>query len=110
MGGMKKIESAGAFELPVGAGAGYREHLRVKTMSLGTYCIAAGATDPQKPHLEDEVYVVVSGRGLFTSGGETVTVEPGAVLFVPAHEEHRFHDLAEDLSLLVLFSPPHATA
>jgi mannose-6-phosphate isomerase-like protein (cupin superfamily) len=107
---MRKIESAGAFELPAGGDAKYREELRVETMSLGTYCISAGAADPQKPHLEDEIYVVVAGRGLFTGGGQTVSVEPGAVLFVPAHEEHRFHDLAEDLSVLVVFSPPHVTS
>ena len=106
---MRKIESAGTFELPAETKAGYREQLRVESMSLGTYCIAAGGTDPQKPHLEDEIYVVVTGRGSFTGGGVTVSVEPGAVIFVPAHEEHRFHDLSEDVSLLVLFSPPHAT-
>ncbi len=53
--------------------------------------------------------MVVTGRGSFTGRGVTVSVEPGAVIFVPAHEEHRFHDLSEDVSLLVLFSPPHAT-
>ena len=106
---MNKIESAGTFELPGGSATKYREQLRVATMSFGTYCLAAGATDPQTPHLEDEVYVVASGRGSFTGGGETVSVEPGAVLFVPAHEEHRFHDILEDLSVLVVFSPPHAT-
>lgn len=107
---MRKIESAGGFELPAGATARYREELRGETMSFGTYCIAAGAPDPQKPHLEDEIYVVISGRGWFSAGGQTVSVEPGAALFVPAGEEHRFHDLTENLSVLVVFSPPHVTS
>ena len=107
---MKKIESAGLFELPDGAVTKYREELRVATMSFGTYCLAAGAADPQTPHLEDEIYVVVAGRGSFTAAGQTVSVEPGAVLFVPAREEHRFHEIVEDLAVLVVFSPPHATA
>ena len=32
-------------------------------------------------------------------------VNPGAVLFVPAHEPHRFHDITADLALLVFFGP-----
>jgi len=45
------------------AGKLYREFLRVPTMSAGLYVLAAGATDPQKPHHEDEMYYVLRGRG-----------------------------------------------
>jgi len=88
-----------------GAGELYREFLRVKSMSAGLYVLEAGAADPQSPHAQDEVYYVVSGRGRFTSGGDERAVEAGDVLFVPAHEEHRFHSIEERLSLLVLFAP-----
>lgn len=78
-------------------------------MSVGTYVILAGGVDDQSPHTEDEVYVVLSGRGRFTSGGTTVDAVPGAVLFVPAHEEHRFTDVVEDLRVLVFFAPPYGS-
>lgn len=39
------------------------------------------------------------------TGEQTTEVTPGMVLFVPAGERHRFHDIAEDLSMLVLFGP-----
>lgn len=55
----------------------------------------------------DKVYVVVSGRGLFTAGGRTVEVGPGITLFVPAGEDHRFHDVTEDMTLLVFFAPAY---
>jgi hypothetical protein len=37
------------------------EFLRRESMSLEVYRLPAGATDPQDPHTEDEVYYVVSG-------------------------------------------------
>jgi quercetin dioxygenase-like cupin family protein len=38
-------------------------------------------------------------------GTEEQAVAPGSLIFVPANVEHRFHSIAEDLSLLVLFAP-----
>jgi mannose-6-phosphate isomerase-like protein (cupin superfamily) len=99
------IDAAGRYADPGQAGAGYVEHLRRTDLSLGTYCLRAGAVDRQSPHAEDEVYVVTAGRGRFTSGGETADVVPGTVLFVAAHEPHRFHDITADLALLVFFGP-----
>jgi mannose-6-phosphate isomerase-like protein (cupin superfamily) len=88
-----------------GAGELYREFLRVESMSAGLYVIEAGGEDPQSPHAQDEIYYVVTGRARFTSGGDERQVAAGDVLFVPASEEHRFHSVAERLSLLVVFAP-----
>jgi mannose-6-phosphate isomerase-like protein (cupin superfamily) len=64
-----------------------------------------GRADPQQPHTEDEVYVVLSGRGrLHTDTGDADAV-PGAVLYVPAGERHRFIDIVQDLDVVVLFAP-----
>jgi mannose-6-phosphate isomerase-like protein (cupin superfamily) len=89
-----------------GAGELYREFLRVESMSAGLYVLEAGGTDPQSPHAQDEIYYVLSGRALITSGGRDREVAPGDVIFVPAREEHRFHSIEERLSLLVVFAPP----
>jgi quercetin dioxygenase-like cupin family protein len=32
-------------------------------------------------------------------------VQPGSVIYVPAGEEHRFTDIAEDLAVVVFFGP-----
>lgn len=90
--------------------ARYVEQLRVEALSVGTYVIPAGATDPQGPHTEDEIYVVLSGSGSFTSGGEPTPVSPGMVLYVPRLEEHRFSDVTEDLVLCVVFAPPEGSS
>ena len=83
----------------------YLEFLRVPSMSLGLYVLPAGGVDPQKPHAEDEVYYVVSGRGSIHVNAEDRKVEPGSIVFVKAGVEHRFHSIAEDLTILVFFAP-----
>jgi len=91
-------------EDPVAA-ATYDELLRVPDLSLGCYRIPAGGDDPQSPHTEDEVYVVTSGRARLWTPAATVDVAAGSAVFVPAGEEHRFIDVTEDLSVIVVFGP-----
>ena len=88
-----------------GSGKRYLEFLRVPAMSAGVYVLAAGGTDPQSPHKEDEMYYVVSGRARMKAGGEDQAVGPGTVIFVPANVEHRFYDISEELTVLVFFAP-----
>lgn len=106
---MELIEPAGRWFEPGAPGTDYVEHLATADLSVGTYVLRAGSVDDQSPHTEDEVYVATTGAAKLTSGGRTVDVAPGAVLFVPAHEEHRFHDITEDLTLLVLFGPAYGS-
>lgn len=85
------------------------EHLKVPDLSVGTYCIPAGGVDTQSPHTEDEIYVVTSGRASLQTPSGTAEVAPGAVIFVPAGEEHRFVSVTEDLTLLVVFGPAYGS-
>ena len=102
---MEIINAAGRFVDPGESGTEYVEHLRRADLSVGTYSLRAGAADLQSPHAEDEVYVVASGAGRFTADTQTVDVGPGSTLFVPAGEAHRFHDITEDLAVVVFFGP-----
>jgi mannose-6-phosphate isomerase-like protein (cupin superfamily) len=87
------------------AGKLYREFLRVPSMSAGLYAVPVGATDPQRPHHEDEMYYVIRGRARFRAGDEEAEVSAGSVLFVAAEVEHRFYDITEELAVLVFFAP-----
>ena len=51
---------------------------------------------------------MIAGRSAFTCAGERIDVQPGTTIYVAAHAEHRFHDIAEDLTILVLFAPAEA--
>jgi quercetin dioxygenase-like cupin family protein len=86
----------------------YREFLRVPTMSAGLYVLAAGATDSQTPHHEDEMYYVVHGKARFQAGDQNQAISAGSVLFVAAEVPHHFYDIAEELAVLVFFAPPES--
>lgn len=63
-------------------------------------------TDRQTPHLQDELYVVISGSGYFMNNGEHSPFGPGDILFVPAEVEHRFENFSEDFAAWVIFYGP----
>src|SRR5512134_3318794 len=86
-------------------GEPYLEFLRRAALSAGLYVLDAGEPDEQEPHLQDEVYVVVSGRATITVGNQEHPVGPGSVVYVARTVPHRFHDITERLSALVFFAP-----
>ena len=62
--------------------------------------------DAQTPHAQDEVYIVVAGRGRFEVGGEAFAFGPDDVLFAPAGAAHRFVDFSDDFATWVVFYGP----
>ena len=72
-------------------------------LELGVYVLVAPEPDRQQPHEDDEVYVVLEGRGTLEIEGETVDLKEGQAAFVPAGAEHRFVGY-ESLSVLVIFA------
>ncbi|WP_097232257.1 cupin domain-containing protein [Streptomyces zhaozhouensis] len=84
----------------------YLRFLREPRMSAGLYALAAGEADSQRPHAQDVINFVVSGRASITVGEETTMVARGSVVYVPAGQPARFHHITEDLRVLVVFSPP----
>jgi quercetin dioxygenase-like cupin family protein len=85
------------------------EHLSVPHLSVGTYSLPADGTDPQEPHTEDEIYVCTSGQATLWTPDSSAVMRAGAVAFVPAGEEHRFVDITEDFTVLVVFGPAEGT-
>ena len=79
-------------------------------------------TDPQLPHDRDELYIIVSGHGVFMraeekvpfgedrmtvlGGAQRVSVQPGDALFVPAGAEHRFESISPDFGAWIIFYGP----
>lgn len=86
-------------------GRAYLEFLRVPHLSAGLYVLPPGARDGQAPHTEDELYLVLSGKGQLRVGELSTPVGPGSVCFVQANAPHLFHSVTEELRLLVVFGP-----
>ncbi|MEI6411667.1 MAG: DinB family protein [Bacteroidota bacterium] len=59
--------------------------------------------DRQKPHIQDEIYVIISGEGDFVREQDTCRFKPHDVLFVKAGEEHRFVNFTTDFACWVVF-------
>ncbi len=78
--------------------------LRHGSMSVELY--APRGHDPQTPHTQDELYVVISGSGAFVLDGERQQFGPGDVLFVQAGVEHRFERFSDDFQTWVIFYGP----
>jgi mannose-6-phosphate isomerase-like protein (cupin superfamily) len=71
-------------------------------LELGVYVLVAPEPDRQQPHDDDEVYVVLEGRGTLDVEGERYDLTEGDSVFVPAGAEHQFVGY-EQLSVLVIF-------
>lgn len=91
-------------------GEPYFEFLRTPSLSAGLYELPRGGVDRQSPHMEDEVYHVVKGRGRVRVGQDDIEVRPGSLIFVPAGLEHRFHDILESLAVVVFFAPAEGSS
>jgi mannose-6-phosphate isomerase-like protein (cupin superfamily) len=81
---------------------GYEVVHRSPGLEIGVYVLVAPEPDHQSPHEDDEVYVVLEGRGTLEVEGQQVELREGHAVFVPAGAEHRFVGY-EQLSVLVLF-------
>lgn len=81
------------------------EFLRSPSLTGAIYRLPAGARDLQAPHLEDEIYFVVSGHAWLQIDGERREIGPGNILYVKATAEHSFFNIDKDLTLVVIFGP-----
>jgi mannose-6-phosphate isomerase-like protein (cupin superfamily) len=84
-------------------GGGYEVVHSSPGLEVGVYVLVAPEPDRQQPHSDDEVYVVLEGRGTLEVEGREVDLEEGQAMFVAAGAEHRFTGY-ESLSLLVIFA------
>jgi mannose-6-phosphate isomerase-like protein (cupin superfamily) len=91
------------------ANGGYEVVHRSPGLEVGVYVLVAPEPDRQQAHADDEVYVVLEGRGVLTIEGEQIPVEQGKAAFVPAGADHGFTGY-EGLSVLVIFARPHGQA
>jgi mannose-6-phosphate isomerase-like protein (cupin superfamily) len=78
--------------------------IRHGSMRVGLY--APKGVDNQKPHDQDELYIIASGTGWFVKGNDRVAFAPQDVLFVEAGVAHRFEDFSDDFSTWVVFWGP----
>ena len=60
-----------ALKAHAAAGGAYHQFFQVPEMSAGIYTLPAGGVDGQAPHVEDEIYYVVSGKAQVQIGDDS---------------------------------------
>jgi len=60
----------------------------------------------QTPHEQDEIYVILRGRGVLLHDGKRDPFEAGDLLFVAAGVEHQFLEHTADLAVWRVFYGP----
>lgn len=96
------VEIQRARERLAESGGGYEVVHESPGLELGVYVLVAPEPDRQQPHEDDEIYVVLEGRGTLEVEGELIQMHEGQATFVPAGADHRFVGY-EQLSVLVIF-------
>jgi mannose-6-phosphate isomerase-like protein (cupin superfamily) len=90
-----------ARRLQAGSG-GYEIVHQSPGLEIGVYALVAPEPDRQLPHPDDEVYVILEGRGTLDVEGTKTELREGSAIFVPAGAEHSFTGY-EQLTVLVIF-------
>lgn len=102
---MNRLTTSAALDsLPGGESAEYETLFSHGSLEVEIY--RPIGVDRQQPHSRDEVYVVISGSGIFLNDGIRQPFEPGEVLFVAAGVDHRFENFTEDFATWVFFYGP----
>lgn len=81
----------------------------VRVWQRGTLDVAFSlpvAPSEQLPHTQDEIYVIIRGRGVLFHDGKRDSFESGDILFVAAGTEHQFEDFTGDIALWRIFYGP----
>ena len=100
---MDALEVDKAMRRLVDRGGGYEIIHDSPGLEVGVYVLVAPEPDHQNAHADDELYVVLEGRGELTIEDDTVALREGEAAFVPAGSNHRFTGY-EGLSVLVIFA------
>ena len=86
--------------------AGERAVLVLRRGSLDVKLSVPVPPNRQTPHQQDEIYVIIRGRGVLVHGGKRDPFSPGDLVFVAAGVEHHYEDFSEDLALWRVFYGP----
>ena len=81
----------------------------IQALSHGTMSaivFAPRGSDHQTSHKQDELYVVLKGKGVLRVENTRHSFESGDLLFVPANKTHRFQDFSEDMVTWAIFWGP----
>ena len=79
------------------------EFLRTPSLSCSIYHVPAGSDEMSKAHEEDELYLILEGKGQLRVEDTVHPVEEGTLMYVHAACDHSYFDVEESITALVFF-------
>src|SRR5262245_46694580 len=98
-----RVISLSSAERAIPTPAGERAVLVLKRGTLDVKLSIPVPPNEQTPHEQDELYVVIRGRGVLVHDGRRDPFEAGDLLFVAAGVPHHYEDFGSDLALWRIF-------
>jgi len=78
-----------------------------ENMTLVRIVAQPGAVFPDHSHPNEQIGTCIEGKGVLTSGGEALEVEPGVTWFIPGGEVHKFVATGDEPVIIhEVWSPP----
>jgi len=68
--------------------------------------IQPGAIVDWHGHHQEQMGTLIAGKGVLTSGEDSVKAEPGAAWYIPPNEEHKFESTGDEAAVIIeTFAP-----
>ena len=87
-----------------GNSAYFLDFLHNNSFEVGVLRLNPGQKDTQGPHSEDELYIVMEGKGYINMAEKNHEIKEGSCIFVPSKTKHYFHGNNERLVVLYVFN------
>ncbi|WP_458718976.1 cupin domain-containing protein [Candidatus Nitrosocosmicus sp. R] len=82
----------------------FLDFLYNNSFEVGVLRLNPGQKDTQGPHPEDELYIVMEGKGYINMVENNHEIRKGSCIFVPSKTKHYFHGNKEQLVVLYIFN------
>jgi len=80
--------------------------LQAENFVTGHSNIFVGGKIPLHSHKNEEVYIILSGKGEMTVGNETKVVEGVSAVYIPSNVEHSLTNIGEEnMEIIYIYSP-----
>ncbi|HJM79111.1 MAG TPA: cupin domain-containing protein [Nitrosopumilus sp.] len=94
---LKKIKKSSSY---------FHTFINRDSLAVGLLVLQSGEEDTQIPHVNDEIYFVISGNGFLRIRNKDYRVSKDKLFFVAKNIEHHFHSNTKELKVLYFFGGP----
>lgn len=81
-------------------------NLKANNFVMGLVKINPNGSVPKHSHHNEEIYIILRGKGRMVIGEESKVIEEESVVYIPSNKEHYIkNDFAEKLVMIFVYSP-----